>query len=616
MVVLNQAFQWLLRSLVMVVVALISVQCANPVAPTGGPRDTTPPVIIQAVPENETVNFHAENIRIWFDEFVVLRELHQQFLSSPPFAKMPDITIRGKSLQINIDEELKPNTTYTLYFGNAIVDFRESNPLAEFRYVFSTGTQLDSMEISGKIVNAYSHQPEKGVLIMLYDQYHDSIPYQHQPYYVARSGEDGSFRFTHLRNIPYKIFALRDANNNMLFDLPNEEIAFLDTLLYPTEMQRVDKESLSSGDTVHISNIHANCDHGHDTLLKPDNQIIETLSQIVNQNYTDTVVNEIAAAETLPLKLFLFMEADTVQRIERAAYAHPNRIEFSFRTPVDSVSIYDIMAKRDFERIDEWSRNRDTLWCWLPLPLPDSVHLLVSGHKYTPDTIFIEILQPDNQTFERGDGEPKPSLGIVPNIPRTGLFHLYKPVEFLFSEPIATIDSGMIKLLQDSIVVMPVISFSDEESRRRLQVEFPWQSATEYSIFIPDSVFTGIYGHSHDTLEVVFTTRSLEDYGHLQLTLTHRLTEGKLLIHLMDSQEKVLSSASAALEDKLVEFPFLLPGTYKLRFIYDRNANGRWDSGIYLAGRQPEAVHNHHRSIEVRANWKIEEPVELPASKE
>ncbi|HHN48750.1 MAG TPA: hypothetical protein ENN08_07490, partial [Bacteroidales bacterium] len=133
-------------------VCLMLAACANPVAPTGGPRDTDPPVILRSEPENGSVNFDAREIRIWFDEFIQLRGLSQKFLSSPPFIKVPETRIRGKSLVIRFDEELRPNTTYTLFFGDAIADFTEGNAIPNFRYIFSTGPVLDSMELSGKLV--------------------------------------------------------------------------------------------------------------------------------------------------------------------------------------------------------------------------------------------------------------------------------------------------------------------------------------------------------------------------------------------------------------------------------------------------------------------------------
>ena len=170
---------------------LILFACANPVPPSGGPKDTTPPSVIRAVPANQSVNFKAEKVIITFDEFVTLKDITTQLVVSPPMGEHPEFTTRGKNLIMKFKEPLKSNTTYNFFFANSIVDLTESNPLAGYQFTFSTGPVLDSLTIGGTLINAFNNQPVKDAFVMLYDTIYDSVPYKTRPYYLARTGSAG-----------------------------------------------------------------------------------------------------------------------------------------------------------------------------------------------------------------------------------------------------------------------------------------------------------------------------------------------------------------------------------------------------------------------------------------
>jgi hypothetical protein len=209
-----------------IALAFLLVNCANPVAPEGGPKDEIPPVILDMNPPNYSASFDKERLVVRFDEYVKLQGLSQQLMISPPLAETPKIRTKGKSVIIDIDEQLRDSTTYTFFFGDAIVDLTEANPLKNFEYVFSTGTLIDSMAIKGKVTNAFDLMPEDGIAVLLYtldvDSIpNDSLPMLSRPVYVSRTNEKGEFELNNLRNIPYKIIALLDMNSNYLYDLPN-----------------------------------------------------------------------------------------------------------------------------------------------------------------------------------------------------------------------------------------------------------------------------------------------------------------------------------------------------------------------------------------------------------
>ncbi len=201
--------------------------CAQVKAPTGGPKDEEPPRDSVSYPMNGSVNFKVDQITVKFTEFVQLNNLNQKLLVSP-LMENPEVSIRGKKMIIKLTDSLRPSTTYTLNFGDAIEDITERNPYENYRYVFSTGSFLDSIRFGGNVYNALTLEPEEGAVVMLYEDDVDSLPRTQRPYYVSKTNKEGAFLIENIRNNNYKIFVLKDNNNNYLFDLPNEPIGFLD----------------------------------------------------------------------------------------------------------------------------------------------------------------------------------------------------------------------------------------------------------------------------------------------------------------------------------------------------------------------------------------------------
>lgn len=208
--------------------ALLIYGCAQVVPLSGGDKDETPPKELKSSPENKSTYFAANTITIEFDEFIKLQNLQQQLIISPVMEKKPEVSIKGKKLIIKLKEELTPNTTYSINFGNAIVDITENNPIPNFKYVFSTGSYLDSLSFSGSIVDAFELKTVDKIYVMLYDELEDSVPMKQLPRYVAISDKSGDFSVTNMAHGNYKVFALQDINSNYKYDLPNEKIAFMD----------------------------------------------------------------------------------------------------------------------------------------------------------------------------------------------------------------------------------------------------------------------------------------------------------------------------------------------------------------------------------------------------
>jgi uncharacterized protein (DUF2141 family) len=234
----------------LILALLIFPDCAQVGTLTGGDKDTVPPVITESEPQIRSVNFEDDRIRFSFDEFFVLDNMRSNFYASPPLESYPEFKIRGKDLIVQFNEELKDSVTYFLNFGSGIKDFNEGNKLENLAFVLATGEQIDSMRVSGKLLKAFSLQPEIKVPVFLYRELQDSVPAQHRPYYYTLTDSSGNYTFNYLRPGTYKVFSLQDNDGNLLFNLPNERIAFLDSFLTTSVKTEILTDTFEAGKAV------------------------------------------------------------------------------------------------------------------------------------------------------------------------------------------------------------------------------------------------------------------------------------------------------------------------------------------------------------------------------
>jgi uncharacterized protein (DUF2141 family) len=210
--------------------------CAQIVAPTGGPKDAVPPVVQKENPINKSTSFNEKKITIKFDEFIQLKDAEEQIVISPPFEEKPFIEVQGKNIMVEIRGNLKPNTTYTINFGNSITDNHEGTVIANYSYVFATGKFIDSLKIRGNIKNAFDNKVEKGLMVSLYaiDSFTDSTIIKHKPLYFTKTNESGSFSINNLPPQQFKFIVFKDDNKNLKYD-KNEIIGFSDSLVNSTD---------------------------------------------------------------------------------------------------------------------------------------------------------------------------------------------------------------------------------------------------------------------------------------------------------------------------------------------------------------------------------------------
>ncbi len=541
-----------------VFIPLFFVACANIVAPTGGPKDIQSPKVLKCVPKNYSTNFEETKIKISFDEFIKLNNINNQSIISPTLDKLPDFSLKGKSIIISFNEKLKNNTTYTIYFGDAIADITENNILSNFQYVFSTGNLLDSLTVKGKITDAFTTKPEKDVIMMLYKNIYDSVPYKERPLYITKPNKSGDFVFSNLKNDIYKMFALKDENNNYIYDLPNEIIAFKDSIISP--------------------------------------EIIDTVRKDSSKN---TIYN-----------LFLFKETDTIQKLIKTNISHERKLTFIFKRPTVNVKITPLNCKFENKwNIKDPNPGKDTLIYWLTNVNNDSLILEIKDNNIILDTIEFALKHKTKSEFSGKRTDISDKFLYTISINKNKSFDFYKPVFLNISRPVKeyALSKIVITEIQDTIIkdtIIPQINFTDS-ILRKIEINYKWKELQSYHIFIPPSTFKDIYNYANDTINIDFKTQSLKYYGTIKLNINIPETKYIYIVQLLNEKEKILKQ-DIIKQDKTIIYEYLKPGTYKLKIIQDSNNNGKWDTGNYLKNIQPEQVKYYESDIKTRSNWDMD----------
>lgn len=575
------------KYVILAMLGLLLWSCATPVSPTGGPKDVTPPEVVTTTPPNGSVLFSGKEIAITFNEFVQVKELNNQMIISPPLKEMPDAILRRKTLHLTFKEPLRPNSTYNIFFGKGIADLTEGNALDNFTFSFATGPVLDSLSMEGKVLDAFSMAPVKETFVMLYDSIYDSVPYLSRPYYLARTEEDGSFRLRNLRQGRYLLFALGDKNNNYLYDSPAEPIAFLDSLVQP--QYRMIKPLMVS-DTI-----------AGDTLNNPD-----TLKPMVPDSLADKQTFGTPPQFT-DYTLYQFQEADSVQRLLKSTLLRQNVVNFAFRYPVKGLTFKPLNSGFSAQwNFIGYNTVGDTVTLWIPEPGADTLSVEVTENSVITDTLHIALKpaprgRPGRQTTAVTEQKfsfrnSLASLRIKPGY----------PLVLTFNDPIFSMDTSLITLMSDSVEVMPQFRFTDS-LHMRLSISHPWKEEHRYRLTVPDSAFVDIFGKGNDSTTLAFTPYKEAETGLIQLSITTpEGTNTDYIIQLLGDKQNLIEQRIISSDTTLL-FNYLLPKTYKFKVIYDRNRNGRWDSGSYLRKIQPEKVDFFSKPFELRANWTMEE---------
>jgi uncharacterized protein (DUF2141 family) len=554
------------------------VRCARPGTPAGGPKDTEPPKVVSEAPPNKTVYFNSKKAEITFNEFIQLKDASKEIFISPPMRTKPEFKVLGKKVIVEFQEELKENSTYTINFGNAIVDFTEGNPLVNFEYVFSTGGHIDSLYIPGLVLDAFDHKPVEDVIVMVYQDNNDtialdSLPLKVPPASASKTTKEGIFRINNLAAGVYKIFALEDLNNNYIFDMPNERIAFLDSLitLTPSEFISVPADSTDTAD------IEA-----------------PAFQPVIEDTYT----------------LYLFEEHDPTQKLLGKKLIGTHLLQYIFRLPADSVKITPVGFATGIPDwvIMEYGVMRDTVNFWLKPGLPDTIRVCVSAGDSLVDTARFILTGTLSDRPARRKETVTRGMSVFSNA-GTGALDLNKKLRLFFALPVQDFDPDKFTLWTPTDTLSPVFSFSDSLQRQG-EIEYKWLAGEFYQVIIEDSAFCDLSGSYNDSTFIRFKVRNFEDYGILLMDIILPDSRGQSVIQLMTDKEVVLRQ-NIITTSGLVKFEYLMPGNYKLKAIFDVNSNGKWDTGNYRKNSLPERVEYYTPALSIRANWDLKEEWKL-----
>ncbi len=579
-----------LQGLILLILALLYLQCARVGAPIGGEKDKSPPRVKKSIPENYSIHFEGDKIEIDFDEFFRLRELDQKFVVSPPLEEKPEILPKGKTLVIDLkNNEFRENTTYTFNFSDAIVDNNEGNPIENFEFVFSTGNTIDSLLVTGTIIRAFDLQPEEDVFVMLYENLNDSAPIIEFPAYIAKADDEGKFRVKNIKTDTFRVIGLKDMNLNYKFDLAGEPIAFMDSLLFigmgkKTELARVDttRTELARVDTTQTEK----------ALIKPPN-----------------------------IKLYLFTEEEEEQYLKSSERPSSYQIIFIFNKPLTTELIVNPV---DFSPSDDWYLkedypNGDTISYWIKdstiantevltaeliYPVKDSTDVF----KPYSDTVTLRYSKPVKASRKRRQETEQEEqflkLGI--NVTRGSMLDLNSNILIESPTPVLNIDKSMINILKikDTVEIeQEYIFFIDSIRIRKFWIRLPLEENSSYKIWIEPGAFEDIYGIKNDTVKISFRTKKIDFYGNLIVSVQSVKTG--VIVQLLDEKNNKLKEEYIE-NDKEIKFTYLYPKKYKLKVIFDKNKNGTWDTGNYLKKIQPEKVLFYSKEINIRANWDLE----------
>jgi len=537
---------------------LTVISCARQGSPTGGPKDETPPVFLKADPDTlaTNVDVNLQEAIINFDEYILLKEYSKNVVVSPSFQIPPIVTpqaLAKKYISIKFQEPLLPNTTYSFNFGDAIQDFNENNKLSNFQYVFSTGSFIDSLKVTGRVNSSYDFKLPEKILVGLYkvdSTYKDSIILQKKPYYIARANDKGEYQLNYLASGKYKLIAFEDKVENVMYDYGKERLAF----------------------------------HNEPIELNANQQI----------------------------NLNLFNQKPAYRKPE-ASFKQEGLIVFKTTGATDDVTITPVGKEFKTAYIQKFPRQ-DSINFWFN-PKVDTIvgrsaklNFKVQ-HKDQIDEV--SALYSKSNTERKLEFKAINDQKLAPN----------KPFKIQANAPIKSLDLSKIYVFKDTLSIPFKVSI-DTVNAQNLNFAFEKNLDEKFEVNLYPNALTDVLGEKNDTLAYPIKMGTRGDFGHLKLTLQNTPSKPFILQFLKtDKDFTVIEEIYNPANKNYFEFNFIEPGEYLFRLLVDENENGKWDTGDYLSGKQPEPIYLYPEPIKIRAMWDATEtwvlgeanqPVSLP----
>lgn len=555
-----------------------------------------------AAPADKGTNVKNRKISIFFDEFIQIENATEKVVVSPPQLETPEIVASGKRIRIELLDSLKPNTTYTIDFSDAITDNNENNPLGNYTYSFSTGDAIDTLEVSGKVLQAKDLEPVKGILVGLYSDLSDTAFTTKPMLRVSRTDGSGRFVIKGVAPGTYRVYALQDADGNYLFNQKSEMLAFSQEKIVPSFKPDV-RQDTTWIDSLRIKSI----DRVGYTHFLPDDIVLRAFNEVMTDRYF------LKAERREPESFTLFYSYGGEM---------PQVRGLNFQS--DDAFIIESTEKQD--TITYWLKdtalvNQDTLRVELTYHMTDSLGKLVeqidtldilsriSHEKRQKDLEREREEWQKKQDRAKKRGEPYDSImppkALAIGVKAPSELDPDKNIPFTFNTPLASVDTAAIHLYSkhDTLWYNAPLEFNHVRGRE-YELRGEWRPDIEYSLEIDSAAFVDIYGKVSPPFKQGFKVKSFDEYGTLLLNIP-TMTDTTIVVQLLDAGDKIIKEVTT--NQGVAEFYYVSPSTYYVRMYIDSNRNGEWDTGLYSANRQPETVCYFPKEIEIRAKWDFTE---------
>ena len=556
----------IIPAIIIFAIMVFSPSCANTTTPpSGGPKDTIPPVITEIYPILGQVNVPVKKtqLKIEFNEYVTVKDPKSLYLS-PPLEKAAKFKLKGKSVIVYFESDLDSNKTYTLDLTNAIGDNNEGNMFPGFTLVFSTGDVIDTMMVTGLVQDCNSLRPLKGATVMLYKDHADSAVFLKRPDAAVKTDEWGFFVLRNIQDTVYRMYALIDENNNNKYDPETEKIAFIDSLVTPVVV------------------------------------VNDTLPELQKYDMKDTVN---CLARNTEYELNIFKEKPSKQMIVNKERVGERTAYITFMAPYAQVDSIWVKGVPSDKLITQFNIVQDSLEIWVndPKPQPDTLVLNVKYLK--TDTLGllnsfteeIKLLKPKKSTGKSStrDIKKEDTTAVFKITAQPETVEQYGfTIEFTYPLVESAFDSLTFRYLnprqQESIGRYTVTQDSLNLRKYVVRPAEKLQPGYEYFLKVPHRKFKDINGFYNDSSEVKVTLPNDDKLSSMILVLTN--VKNKYIVDLLnEKRDKVLRSYIVDGDQSLI-FPYLKAGKYSIRITEDLNRNGIVDTGILLEHKQPEKV--------------------------
>ena len=561
--------------------------CANRGSgPQGGPKDKEPPVLISATPVNGSTNINTKSITLEFNELISVKNPIQTVVFSPPQKNIPTVKAIGKKVNINFQDSLLPNTTYTITFKKCIVDYTESNPFADYIYSFSTGDKVDSLQISGKVIDAQTLAAKKDYTVGIYSNLSDTAFTKTKFEKIAKTNEKGEFTIYGIAEGEYNLFAIKDVGGSYYYQNKGTDIAFLDSSITP------------------YAHLHGKVDTlwTDSTKTKYDNVTLEAYNEYFPKG----------------LILKTFKEKDIVHRLKSFKRNSQNTFTLLFSEPQEKEPVVSLISDSIFAEpfLKEKTYRRDSLIFWIKDSLlynNDSIRIAVSYQRTDSvgksvaqtDSLYLIYRETKAEKRKREIATNKHVLGFSHNLNRS--LEVYDTIKFVFKEPIKEVVTDSIKLsLKVDTLLEKVdykVMFDDSICKKKLYLVFKKELGGYYQLEMDSASVISIYDKVINEFNKPLNIRKLEEYSNLYIKFNEPVENG--IVQLLNEKEVVLRECPV--QNTEAYFEDVTPSSYYIRMYIDENGNNKWDAGNLKEKIQPEMVYYYPKKLQLRPNWDMEE---------